>query len=80
MRDAAAETAIGLCQLQADIAAAEHDQVVGQSIELERLDIGERLCRRETWNIRDRRMRPEIESHAIAGQHARTPIVQFTPR
>ncbi len=66
-----------MCQLQADISAAKHDQVVGQSIELERLDIGERLCRRETRNIRDRRTRPEIESHAIAGQHAGTAIVQF---
>jgi hypothetical protein len=49
----------------------------GQSIELERLDIGERRGRREARNIRDRRMRPEIESYAIAGQHARTAVVQF---
>src|SRR5713101_6702155 len=32
---------------------------------------------REARNIRDRRMRPEIESHAIAGQHAGTAVVQF---
>jgi hypothetical protein len=74
---AAAEAAIGLCQLQTDIAAAKHDQVVGQSIELERLDIGERPCRHEARNIRDRRMRPE--NHAVAGQHARTAVVQTYP-
>jgi len=33
-----------LCEFQSDVAAADHDQMVGQSIELERLDIGERLC------------------------------------
>jgi hypothetical protein len=54
---AAAETPIGLWQFQAEISAAKHDQVVWQSVELERLDIGERLCRREARNIRDRRMR-----------------------
>ncbi len=75
--DAAAEAAIGLRQLQADISAAKHDQVVGQSIKLERLDIGERLCRRETRNTRDRRVRPEIERHAIAGQHPGAAIGQL---
>src|SRR5208282_3244454 len=68
---AAAEAAIGLCEFQSDIAAADDDQMVGKSIELERPDIGERVCRRKAGNIRNRRMRPEIESHAIAGQHAR---------
>src|SRR5229473_1705886 len=73
---AAAEASIGLCQLQANISATKHDQMVGQSIELERLDIGERRGRRETRNIRDRRMRPEIEGHAIAGQNAGTAVIQ----
>jgi hypothetical protein len=35
-----------LCKFQSDIAAADDDQVVGQSVEFERLDIGERLRRR----------------------------------
>ena len=65
-----------MCQFQSDVAAADDDQVVGQSIEFERLDVGERLCRRKARNIRDRGMCPEIESHAIAGQHARTAVVQ----
>ena len=41
---AAAEPAVGLCHFQSDRAAADDDQMVGQSIELQRLDIGERLC------------------------------------
>src|SRR5437899_2084114 len=40
------------------------------------LGVGERLCRRKARKIRDRGMCPEIESHAIAGQHARTAVVQ----
>ena len=43
-RHAAAESAIGLCQFQSDIAAADNDQMVGQSIEFERSDISQRLC------------------------------------
>ncbi len=38
----AAETAIGLRHLVADIAATEQDDVRGQTIELERLDMGQR--------------------------------------
>jgi hypothetical protein len=66
-----------LCQFQPDIAAADDDQVVGQSVELQRLDIGERLCCSKTRNIRDRGMRTEIECHAIAGQHTRTAVIQI---
>ena len=38
-RDPAAEAAIGLRHFQADISAAQDDQVAGQAIELEQLDI-----------------------------------------
>src|SRR5262245_35576859 len=38
-RHAAAEAAVGLCQLETDIAAAEHDQMRWQIAELESLDI-----------------------------------------
>ena len=41
-RHAAAETAVSLGQFEADIAAAEHDQVRGQAIEFEHLDVRER--------------------------------------
>ena len=39
--DAAAEAPIGLREFQADIAAAEYNEVVGQAVKLEQLDIGE---------------------------------------
>jgi hypothetical protein len=75
-RHLAAEAAIGLRQLQADIAAAEDDQMAGQSVELERLDIGERCRTGEAWDVGDRRVRPEIEHHAVAGQQPPAAVVQ----
>jgi hypothetical protein len=40
---AAAEAAIGLRELKTDVAAAKHDQMPRQVIELESLDMRERL-------------------------------------
>jgi len=47
-RDAAAEATVSLGQLEADIAAAEHDQMRRHIVELQSLDMGERPCRFET--------------------------------
>ena len=38
-RHAAAETAVSLGEFEADVAAAEHDQVRGQTVEFERFDV-----------------------------------------
>src|SRR5207253_14650 len=59
-RHAAAETAVSLCELEADVAAAEHDQVRGQTVELERLDVCEWLGVREAGRWRDRRTRAQV--------------------
>jgi hypothetical protein len=75
-RHSAAEPAIGLRQFQSDIAAADDDEVVGQSIELERLDIGQRLGGSEPRNLRDRRARADIDRDTIAGQHSHAAVVQ----
>ncbi len=40
--DAAAEAPVGLRELEADVAAAEDDQVLGQAVELEQLDVRQR--------------------------------------
>ena len=75
-RHATAEAAIGLRQLQADIAAADHDQVAGQPIELQCLDIGERRCRCETRNLGYHRMGPEVENHALARQDPCAAVIE----
>ena len=49
----ATEAAIGLRHFQADIAAAEYEQMRGQVIEFERLDMCQRPRRFEARNIRN---------------------------
>ena len=75
-RHAAAEAAIRLRQFQPDIAAAEHDQMCRQMVELEGLDVGERPGRLEACNVRNGCMCANIDEHLLAGQHARTAIVE----
>src|SRR5208283_6187544 len=52
-RDAAPEAAIGLRQFHADVASTDYDQVAGQGIEFEHLDVGHRLCRGEAGDVRN---------------------------
>src|SRR5258708_4122124 len=49
----AAEATVSLRHFEADIAASDNDQVYGQVIELERLNMGERPGSFETGNRRD---------------------------
>jgi hypothetical protein len=72
----AAKAAIGLRQLQPDISAAEHDEVLGQPIEFQHLDISKRRRRVEPRNIGDRRVRPDIDHHIIPGEHTAAAIVE----
>ena len=72
----AAKAAIGLRQLQPDISAAEHDEVLGQPIEFQHLDISERRRRVEPRNVGDRRARPDIDHHLIPGEHTAAAIVE----
>ncbi len=58
-RHAAAEASERLGRLDADVAAAEHDQMRRQVIELERLDVRERAGRLEARNVRNGGMRAE---------------------
>ena len=75
-RHAAAEAAVGLRQFEADIAAAEHDQVRRQIVELQRLDMRERPGGLEAGNVRNCRVRSDVEEHLVARQHARAAVVQ----
>src|SRR6202030_1419285 len=54
---AASEAAHGLRQFQADVAAADDHEMLGNLIELECLDVGERLRVRETVDIFQQRAR-----------------------
>jgi hypothetical protein len=70
-RHAAAETAERLRQLEADIAAADDQQVAGNVIKLQRLDMRERTGLAQARHGVDFRSRPCVDDHVRAAQHAR---------
>jgi hypothetical protein len=76
-RDAAAEAPIGLRQLEADIAAAEHDQMRRQAVELQRLDVAHRLRIGEAGDVRHRRVGSDVEKHLITREAARAAVVEL---
>src|SRR5262249_45257385 len=75
-RHAAAEAAVGLCQLETDIAATEHDQMRWQIAELESLDIRERSGRFQPRNLGNGRVRAHIDEDVIAGEYTDTAVIQ----
>src|ERR1700756_4468579 len=75
--DVAAEATIGLCEFQTGVAPTDHDQVLRQIIELQRLNVGEGLSGFQAGNIRDGGMRSDIQKHLVGRQHARPSVVQF---
>ena len=70
-RDAATEAAICLCHFEADIPAAEHDQMLRHIVEFHRLDIRKRSGRIEARHTRNCRVCSDIDENPIAHQHAR---------
>ena len=76
-RHAAAEAPIRLRHFDADIAAAEHDQMRRRVVEIQRLDMRERIAPRQARNIRNRRMRADIDHHLIAAERARAAVVEL---
>ena len=71
-----AEAAIGLRQFEAGIAAADHDQMRRQDVELERFDMGQRFRRLEARNIGNGGMRSHVQEHLVADQRARSSVIQ----
>src|SRR6266446_1713148 len=64
-RDAASEAPVRLRQLEADIAAAEHDQVGRHAVELERLDMREWRGGSQVRDRRDRGMSAHVEEQPV---------------
>ena len=75
-RHAAAEAAVGLSQLEAYVAAAEHDEVRRQVVELESLDIREWSGLFQPGNLGNCRVRPDIDEDIIAGEHTDAAVIQ----
>ena len=64
--DSAAEAPQSLRHFEADIAAAEHDQMRGKPIELERLDMRQRSGLGQPGNVGNGRVRTQIEKDLLA--------------
>src|SRR5207253_2092443 len=72
----ASEAAVGLGEFEADVSAAEDDEMLGQPVELEQLDVRERSGIRQAGNRWNRGMRPQVEEHALPCERSSTAIVQ----
>jgi hypothetical protein len=73
-RDAAPEATVRLPQFETDVAAGEHDQMRWHVVELESLDIGERLGGLEARHSRDCRVRSDVEEHLVTHQDTRPAV------
>src|SRR5882672_2580259 len=75
-RHAAAEATVRLAEFETDITTAEHDQMWRHVVELQRFDIGKRARGLKAWNIRDRRVCPEVEEDLVGRQYARAAVIE----
>ena len=71
-----AEAAIGLRQFEAGIAAADHDQMRGHDVELERFDMGQRLRGLEAGNVGNGGARSHIDEDLAPRQRTRPAVIQ----
>ena len=74
----AAETPERLGQLKAHVAAAEDDQVVGQDVQLQGLDVSQRACLREAGGIIDLAARAGVNDDGLAVQRPAPPALSAT--
>jgi hypothetical protein len=72
----AAEATVGLGQFKAGIAAPDHDQIRRQIIELQDLDVRQRLGDFEAGNARNRSMRSNVEEDLGASQRPRPSVIE----
>ena len=63
-------------QLEADVAATEHDQMRRHIVELQSLDMGERPRRFEARNVRNGGVRSDVEENLLAREHTRPAVVE----
>src|ERR1700733_3163489 len=70
-RDATAETAHGLGKLKTDIAASDHEQMFRDMVQLERFNMRERFCFRQSRHGVNRRARAGIDEDFLPAKHSR---------
>src|SRR5262249_27279265 len=73
--DAAAEATVRLGEFEAHVAATEDDEVLGQAVDLQKLDVRERPGFYQAGHRRDRGVRADVEENPRAFQHARSAVI-----
>src|SRR5580698_1538925 len=73
----APETTERLCKLQANIAASDHDEVLGQPVQFKNIDVRHRLGFAQARSRRNSRMRAQIQKYPLAGNRSRSSIVEI---
>ena len=73
--DVAPEATVRLRELKAHIAAPEHDEVRGEAVELQHLDVRERLGGGQARDLGNGGVRADIQKHAIARQPSGAAVV-----
>jgi hypothetical protein len=76
---AASEAPIRLGELDADESTTEDDEMLGQPVDLEELDVREWSDIRQAGDRRHRGMRPHIEKHPLARHRTSAAVVQIHP-
>src|SRR6185437_15178769 len=72
----AAKAPEGLRQLEADIAAPEHDEVLGQTVELQRFYVRHRLRGLEARYFGNRGAGSDVDEDLVGGQHALAAVTE----
>jgi hypothetical protein len=70
------EPPYSLREFKAYVAAANHYEMTWQTIEIERLDMGHRICPGEPGKIGHRRVRTQVEEHTFADNPSSAAIVE----
>src|SRR6202012_2940025 len=76
-RHSTAETPVSLREFEADIAAAQDDQMRRHIIDFENVDVGKRPSRLEAGDTRHGAMRADIEKPFICRQKARATVIEL---
>jgi hypothetical protein len=73
---ATSEAPVRLREFETYIPAAENDEMLRQSVELEQLDVRHRAGIHESDDRWNRRVGPEVQEDTVADHHARAAVVQ----
>jgi hypothetical protein len=73
--DAAPEALVRLRELEAYIAAPEHDEMHGEAVKLQHIDVRQGLGGDQARDVRNGGVRAHVEEHAIACQPSGAAVV-----